>query len=41
MVRVYTKDVGEVKDVKAKGEDVSWNLECGNERYIKEELKIK
>ena len=40
-VRVQTKDVGEVNDVKARNRNTKWQLEDGNERYIKKQLEIE
>ena len=40
MVRVYTKDVGDVKDKFDKSVGCSSDLEDANEVYIKRELKL-
>lgn len=40
-VTVPTKDVGDVRDKRCKNAEVKINLDDRNEKYIKEELKIK
>jgi len=40
MVRVYTKDVGDVKDKFDKSVGVNPGLEDANEEYIKRELGL-
>jgi len=40
MVRVYTKDVGEVKDKFDRSVGNNQGLEDANEEYIKRELKL-
>lgn len=41
MVRVYTKDVGEVREKRYRNINYKIQLEDLNERYIKSELHIK
>lgn len=41
MVRIFTKDIGEVKERKCKNFNYVKQLEEYNEDYIKMELKIK
>jgi len=41
MVRVETKDVGEVCDKFDDNTNFKWQLENGNEKYIKNQLEIK
>jgi len=40
MITIPTKDVGDVKDCFRREVGHQWNLEEGNEDYIKRELRI-